>query len=100
MTTWRQRLVDIIKAKDLTQREVAQLAGVSTSTVNAWTAGSSPRNPVAVKRLCDKLGVSFTWMMTGEHEVASVDTVFDRANGWEGFAEIRIRRLIPRKLSP
>ncbi len=97
MTTWRQRLVETISAKGLKQREVAQLAGVSLSTVNAWTAGSSPRNPIPVKRLCDKLGISFTWLMTGEHESVSIESVFDRADGWEGFAEVRIRRLVPRR---
>lgn len=97
MTTWRQRLVDVMSAKSLTQHEIAQLTGVSTSTVNAWTAGSSPRNPVPVKRLCDKLGVSFTWLMTGEHEAISIESVFERVDGWEEFAEVKIRRLVPRK---
>ena len=89
--------------KGLTVRETAKLAGVSSSTLDGWRAGTAPDNYLAVKKLSKTLGVSFSFLLTGENDYPSesqpsVAEVFsDGGSLFDGYAKITIQRLIPKK---
>jgi transcriptional regulator with XRE-family HTH domain len=97
-------LKSLSKERGLTIRELANAAGVSPSTINDWQSGSSPEDYLAVKKLADYLGVSFSFLLTGQEEKKNlnqqptVTEVFgDGGMLFDGFAKITIQRLIPRK---
>ena len=100
-SNWGKRLQHILKEKQITQREAAQVAGVQPSVIAGWTAGQSPNDFVKVKQLADHLGVSFTWLLTGTNDqkekLSSVSELFEEQQYFDGYARIRIDRLIPRK---
>lgn len=87
-------------------REAARTAGVSPSTITNWTSGVAPDNYMAVKKLAKKLGVSFSFLLTGEDDsradigAPSICEVFEEGDLlFDGFAKISIQRLIPKKES-
>jgi transcriptional regulator with XRE-family HTH domain len=61
-----KNLRNLLKAKKLSLREAARIAGVSPSVMSGWTAGSVPNDPVALLRLTDSLGVDFQMLLTGK----------------------------------
>ncbi len=97
-------LRDLIKEKGLTVRETAKLAGVSPSTLDDWRAGALPADYIAVKKLAKELGVSFSFLLTGEEDSKlkeiqpTITEVFDDGGSlFDGYAKITIQRLVPRK---
>ncbi|MBC7456949.1 MAG: helix-turn-helix transcriptional regulator [Bdellovibrionaceae bacterium] len=104
ITPFAKILKALMKERGLTMREVAKIAGVSPSTVNDWQSGSTPENYLAVKKLAKELGVSFSFLLTGEEEAVSknqlpsITEVFDDGGAlFDGYAKITIQRLVPRK---
>ena len=97
---WGQRLSRVLKEHGLSNRAAAKLIGVSPSVVDGWTKGSSPSDLSAVKMLADHLSVSFSWILTGQREKespkASVAELFQELPYFDGYARIRIDRLMPR----
>lgn len=96
-----RRLMD---EKGMSVRKAAEIADVGISTVDNWRAGSLPEDYSAVKRLANSLGVSFTFLLTGEEDkrdqfsMPSVTEVFEDGGAlFDGYAKITIQRLIPRK---
>lgn len=90
--------------KKMSVRTAAEIAGVGTSTIDNWRAGALPEDYVAVKRLSKSLGVSLSFILTGEDEIRDLNSppslteVFDDGGAiFDGFAKITIQRLIPRK---
>lgn len=87
----------------MTLKEAAEIAHVSQSTISDWRSGASPEDYVAVQRLANHLNVSLGFLLTGkedsvEREVPSVVEVFEEGDDiFDGFARIKIQRLIPRK---
>jgi len=103
-TPFSKILKALMKERGLTMREVAKMAGISPSTVNDWQSGSTPENYLAVKKLAKELGVSFSFLLTGEEETTSknhlpsITEVFDDGGAlFDGYAKITIQRLVPRK---
>ncbi len=99
---WGQRLLDVMKERKLTIRNVAKIAGVSSpSVIDSWIKSSSPSDLMAVNRLCMELNISFRWLLTGEHEqnerIASVAEIFEEVPYFDGMARIVITRLQERK---
>lgn len=93
----------VSKERGLTIRELASMAGVSPSTINDWQSGASPENYMAVKKLADGMGLSFSFLLTGEEEkkpsnpLPTITEVFDDGGAlFDGYAKITIQRLIPR----
>lgn len=89
--------------RGLTIRQLAKMAGVSPSTINDWQGGSNPENYLSVNKLAKELGVSFTFLLTGEEDLKSknhlptVTEVFEDGGAlFDGYAKITIQRLIPR----
>lgn len=98
-----KNLAYLMKEKNMGVREAARIAGVSHGTISNWSAGVAPEDFMAVKKLAKGLGVTFSWLMTGEDDsrsltnVATVAEVFsDGGMLFDGFAKITIQRLIPK----
>ena len=103
-TPFAKILRSLMTEKSMTLRQAATIAGVAPSTIDDWRAGALPEDYSAIKRLADGLGVSFSFLLTGENdqknpnELPSVTEVFaDGGALFDGFAKITIQRLIPRK---
>lgn len=99
---WGERLGAALKENNCALRRAAEIAGVSASVIHSWVHGSvSPTDLLAVKRLCDELNLDFTWLLTGEfskgRQELSMTEIFEEAPFFDGYAKIRIDRLIPRK---
>jgi transcriptional regulator with XRE-family HTH domain len=98
-------LTELMEEQAITVRRAATMAGVGPSTVNSWRSGAAPLDFLAVHRLAQGLGVSFQYLLTGKHEVQtaaapSVSQVSERGEFlFDGFAEIKIQRLIPKTTS-
>lgn len=98
---WGKRLSQILKEKKLSIRQAARICGVSHSVIDSWTGGAAPNDLMAVKRLCDHVSCSFSWILTGEPEKNSsqppLAELFEEVKYFDGLARIRIDRLIPRQ---
>lgn len=60
-----QRLTQARTAAGLTQSQVANMLDVSRTTVTMWESGQSPITLETFVWLCEKYGVSMTWVLTG-----------------------------------
>lgn len=95
-------LRSLMQEKGLTVREAASMAGVSPSTLDDWRGGALPADYSAVKRLAQGLGVSFSFLLTGEDDARpsggppAIAEVFEDGGAlFDGYARISIQRLIP-----
>jgi transcriptional regulator with XRE-family HTH domain len=95
-------LTSLMKDKKMTLKQAAEIAGTSQSTISDWRNGASPENYEAVQRLANHLGVSLSFILTGQDDVVdnkmpSVSEVFEESDMFfDGYAKITIQRLIPR----
>jgi transcriptional regulator with XRE-family HTH domain len=103
-TPFAKILRSLMAEKGLTVRRTAELTGISPSTIDDWRGGALPEDYSAVKRLANNLGVSFSFLLTGEEDQRSpgalpaVTEVFeDGGELFDGYAKITIQRLVPRK---
>lgn len=103
-TPFAKILRSLMKEKGISIRQAADIAGVASSTIDDWRAGALPENYLAVKKLAKGLGVSLSFILTGEDEtrdvnhLPSVAEVFDDGGAlFDGYAKITIQRLVPRK---
>lgn len=99
---WGARLLAVMKEKQLSVRDAARIAGVSSpSVIDSWMKSATPGDLMAVNQLCKELNVSFRWLLTGEHEQTerfpSITEIYDEVPYFDGLARIRIDRLIERK---
>ena len=102
-TPFAKNLQALLKEQQMGVREAARIAGVSPSTITNWTSGVAPDNYMAVKKLAKELGVSFSFLLTGEDDARteigppSIHEVFEEGDDiFDGIAKITITRLIPR----
>ena len=91
-----------MEQNSLTVREAAEVAGVSPSTIQGWREGSRPTDFDAARLLAKRLGVTLSFLLTGsdddEVSTPSVEQVFqDGGSVFDGYLEVQIKRLIPRK---
>lgn len=93
----------LMKERGLIIAEAAKIAQVPQSTLGDWLSGTQPDDYVALKRLSDHFNVTLAFLLTGEEDKAGkagtppISSVFDDGGAlFEGFAEISIRRLVPR----
>ncbi|AHI04974.1 hypothetical protein BDW_02330 [Bdellovibrio bacteriovorus W] len=97
---WGIRLQDVLSEKNISRRQLAKTINVAPSVIDSWVKGATPNDLKAVKRLADYMDCSFSWLLTGEDEAGSGTTVaemFQVVPYFDGYARIRIDRLIPRK---
>ena len=99
--TFSNRLIELMDARALTLRELSEACGISTSTLGNWRSGSIPTDFDAVRKMAIKLGVSFSFLMTGLEDVGrsqpEVIEVFEDGGAlFDGYLEVKIKRLVPR----
>lgn len=98
---WGNRLKAVLKEKGISARKASTLAGVSHSVLDSWTSGATPKDLHAVKKLADSLQISFSWLLIGEHESGNhkptMAEFFSETPYFDGYAHIRIDRLIPKR---
>lgn len=99
---WGARLKSVLDEKSITLREVSRICNVSPSVVSGWiNNGNSPTDLVSIKKLSEKLTVSFSWLLTGIYEEGrnqpTISEIFDETPYFDGYARIRIDRLIQKK---
>lgn len=97
---WGRRLANVLKEKAISQKQAARAVKVSPSVLNGWLAGASPNNFNKVKQLADYLGVSFTWLLTGESDGnkhhPSLEDLFEAEPFFQGNVKITIEKLLPK----
>lgn len=99
---WGSRLKRVLNERSVSSREVARICDVSPSVVSGWVNdGNSPTDLMSIQRLCQKLEISFSWLLTGVYEngkqTPALAEIFDELPYFDGYARIRIDRLIPKK---
>lgn len=62
------RIKQLLAEKELSEKHAAKEIGVAGSVLNGWCQNAVPRDYKAVKRLADLLGVSLSFLLTGEPE--------------------------------
>ena len=96
-------LFRLMSERDMTLKDASEIAGVSISTISDWRNGTTPEDYQAVQKLANHLGVSLSFILTGkedivENSIPSVTEVFELGDDlFDGYAQITIKRLIPRK---
>lgn len=86
----------------MTARAAAKSAGCPQSTLSGWIHGATPTNFHHAKRLAEVLGVSFSYLMTGEADapldprevMVGGETVID------GIMEVKVRRVKVKRKDP
>jgi transcriptional regulator with XRE-family HTH domain len=90
---WNERLSTIRKAKGLSKSELSRLLSVSPAAVTMWENGTTAAISGAnLMRLCEVLGVSERYLMTGE-ESAPDGTNEARSLGLEAETAAELRLL-------
>lgn len=65
----KERLKELRKKLNLTQRELAKKLGVSTSHVGDWESGRYKLTAARIAQICAALNVRREWFETGEGDV-------------------------------
>ncbi len=92
------------REKGLTAKAISDIAGCSPSIISSWSSGSSwPCEAVIhLKKLCEHFGESFSVALTGEPErkvksFSELDSMFDHVEVFDGYAKIKLVKLVLRK---
>jgi len=96
------RLSKLLKARKLSVRSAAKIAGVAPSVIQSWKSGAVPQRFDRLKVLSeDGLDVSLTYLLTGEidkYRKLSIDECFEDGEIlFNGVARISIQSLVPKK---
>lgn len=85
------------RQRGLTLREVAKLAGVSTSVASAWEGGNAPADLLAVRRLAQGLGVTTAFLLFGEDDGRPADlmSMFTEGQRLSGLFRLEMVQLLP-----
>lgn len=68
--TLAERIKDARKSKHYTQKDLADLINVKSTTVSGWELGRNEPSIDTLKKLAAKLEVSFDWLAGVENESA------------------------------
>ncbi len=73
-----ERVLFLLKQQGKTQKELAEATGIGKSTVGQWS--NKNRNPSSdvIVPICRFLGVSVTYLLTGEESETSALSVIDQ----------------------
>ena len=64
-----ERIRELRKCLKLTQQEFADRIGITRNTLASYETGKSNPGDAAVALICSKLGVTESWLRTGEGEM-------------------------------
>lgn len=67
------RMKQVRKLKKLTLKEIAELVGVTESTVSKYETGKFLPSDAVIQLFCQKLKISESWLRTGEGEMEEKD---------------------------
>lgn len=67
------RMKQVRKSKKLTLKEIAELVGVTESTVSKYETGKFLPSDAVIQLFCQKLHISESWLRTGEGEMEEKD---------------------------
>lgn len=102
-TPFAKTLTRLMDERGIGVREASRIAEVAASTIVSWRGGALPEDFQAVKRVARALGVTLSFLLTGEDDSRpgeappSVSEVFDSGGTlFDGYAKISIERLIPK----
>lgn len=79
MTTWSERLAEVLQERGITQAELARAADVAAPSVNVWIRGGKGKGTthdmraMDMLRACEALGVRPRWLMFGENPKWAAD---------------------------
>lgn len=73
-----QRIMVRRKALRLTQEELAEKLGVSTQMISNLELGKKAIRPENLARVCDVLGLSANFVLTGTNTKTAVDAVAEK----------------------
>lgn len=97
-------LEKLLKERKLTQKVLADIAGVSPSTMNEYLNGNQPQSMEAVLKISESLKVDFQWLLTGENSRSnlkdmSLAELFDMEDepSFSGVFQIEMKRLKRKK---
>ncbi len=62
------RIAEARATKRLSLEQMAQKAGITAETLGDWEAGAAEPRPNKMQMLAGVLGVSMSWLLTGEGE--------------------------------
>ena len=65
MKTLRCRLFELLKAKDMTQKELAYTIGVSEVTISRYVNNARKPRTMVLYKMAEVLGVSAEYLLTG-----------------------------------
>lgn len=91
-----------MKERGLSVGAIAEMAGVSRSVVQSWTAKANPHDLQAVAKLAKALNMGFKELLLGEAEALDVENLsdkdlFDEQEFFEGICRIKVQKLILKK---
>lgn len=93
----KEKLKELLKAKDMTASQLSRKTGIAKTTVSDWLAGSPPKDVRQVKKAADFFGVSVDFLCFGREpvpreSVTDLEALF--GDGWVGgMFEVRFRRV-------
>lgn len=97
-------LEKLLKERKLTQKMLADIAGVSPSTMAEWLNGNQPQSMEAVLRICESLKIDFQFLLTGENSRTnlkdiSLAEIFEMEDepSFSGVFQIEMKRLTRKK---
>lgn len=73
-----QRIMVRRKALRMTQEELAEKLGVSTQMISNLELGKKAIRPENLAKICDALGLSADFVLTGTNTKSAVDTVAEK----------------------
>lgn len=102
--TFAKNLQRLMAEREVGVRELAKAVGCSPANISDYRQGVIPSDFTLVRRIAKELGVTMSFLLTGEDDARPADTelsvaeVFDDGGPlYDGYAHIVIKRLIPRK---
>lgn len=66
MSTWTDRINEVVEESQLNDAAFGREIGVSRSTVNQWRAGQTKATPENVFKIADRFHWAARWLATGD----------------------------------
>jgi transcriptional regulator with XRE-family HTH domain len=101
--TFARNLQRLMEERSVGVRDLASRVGCSPANISDYRQGVIPQDFKLVRRMAHELGVTLSFLLTGEDDArattnpATIAEVFDDGGSlFDGYARISIQRLIPR----
>ena len=94
MQTLRERIIDAMAKRGMKQTELAQLSGVSRSTVSLWVGGTTKSIEGEILfRAANALQVNPRWLATGEPpQKSTADEVKEKKSIYNSLEQIMLHK--------